>query len=155
MTDPAELLTLRLTLLGIIFLFVLFTALVLRGTLSPRSRIALAATTSALLVVEAPARTGLSRGTAFQLIGETTIGREASNGIVLADASVSGRHAVIEANGKNWTIRDLGSTNGTRVDGEHVAGDAFALHPGAQLLVGAVRFHFQVNDAKSSPGRSR
>ena len=149
MTDPAELLTLRLTLLGIIFLFVLLTAFVLRGTLSPRSRMALAGATSALLIVESPARTGLSPGTAFQLIGETTIGREASNGIVLADASVSGRHAVVEENGKAWTIRDLGSTNGTRVDGEHVAGDPVALHHGAQLLVGAVRFHFQVNDAKS------
>ncbi len=155
MTDPAELMVLRLTLLGIIFVFVLLTALVLRGTLAPRSRGALAGATSALLVVEAPARTGLSPGTVFQLVGETTIGRDASNGIVLADASVSGRHAVIEANGRAWTIRDLGSTNGTRVDGEHIAGDAVALQPGAQLLVGAVRFNFDVNDVRNSTGRSR
>lgn len=155
MTDPAELLALRLTLLAIILLFVLLTAAVLRGTLRTRPRTAQAGDTSASLIVESPARTGLHPGTALPLAGETTIGRDIINGIVLADGSVSGRHAIIEISGGNWTVRDLGSTNGTRLDGEHVAGEPVPLHHDASLLVGAVRFRISLNGSRHSPARRR
>jgi len=152
-TDPSELLALRLALIGIIFAFVLVTALILRGTLMPRSR-AQPSGAAAMLIVVSPARTGLSPGTQFSLAGETTIGRDAANGIVLADASVSGRHAIIDAYGAAWAIRDLGSTNGTRVDGEDVAGDRVALRSGAMLQVGAVRFSFDISAGTNSTARS-
>lgn len=46
-----------------------------------------------------------------------TIGRSADSTIRLADASVSRRHAEIRPSGDGWTVVDLGSTNGTRVNG--------------------------------------
>ena len=60
------------------------------------------------------------------IIGETaheiakdgvTIGRAPDNTIVLTDRSVSNRHAVLCLNNDSYHLKDLGSTNGTRVNG--------------------------------------
>lgn len=63
----------------------------------------------------------LEDGTRFVLSDQvTTIGRSADSTIRLADASVSRRHAEIRPSGDGWTVVDLGSTNGTRVNGAPV-----------------------------------
>ena len=49
--------------------------------------------------------------------GTTTIGRAAECEIRLADTSVSRRHAEVRPSGDGWSVRDLGSTNGTKVNG--------------------------------------
>ncbi|HYU27308.1 MAG TPA: FHA domain-containing protein, partial [Thermoanaerobaculia bacterium] len=60
-------------------------------------------------------------GSVYPLIDdEYTIGREASNLIVLADASVSAKHAVVTRTPEGWAILDLASRNGTFVNGEPV-----------------------------------
>lgn len=50
-----------------------------------------------------------------------TIGRDASNDIVLTDRSVSGHHAVIRMMQGEWVLADLESRNGTYVNGAAVA----------------------------------
>jgi hypothetical protein len=50
-----------------------------------------------------------------------SIGRSAENDIRLADLKVSSRHAVIRQEGGRFILEDLGSTNGTFVNGEQVA----------------------------------
>jgi len=53
--------------------------------------------------------------------GSITIGRAAESEIRLTDTSVSRRHAEVRANGDgSWTLVDLGSTNGTKVNGATV-----------------------------------
>ncbi len=47
----------------------------------------------------------------------TAIGRRSENEVVIDDASVSGRHAVILREGARYRLRDLDSTNGTLVNG--------------------------------------
>ncbi|MBI4881211.1 MAG: FHA domain-containing protein [Planctomycetes bacterium] len=60
---------------------------------------------------------GLERGRVFRLEGaETGIGRHAGNAVVLSSAAVSKRHAVIDRRAPQAEIRDLGSTNGTKVN---------------------------------------
>jgi FHA domain len=60
-------------------------------------------------------------GSVYPLIDdEYTIGREASNLIVLADGSVSAKHAVVTRTPQGWAILDLASRNGTFVNGEPV-----------------------------------
>lgn len=60
-------------------------------------------------------------GSVYPLIDdEYTIGREASNLIVLADGSVSAKHAVVTRTAEGWAILDLASRNGTFVNGEPV-----------------------------------
>jgi hypothetical protein len=142
-TDSTELLVLRLALIGSVFGFVLAAAAALRASLAPRRAPALAmAGHYARLVLETPARSGLVRGTQFELPGDTTLGRDESNGIVLADPSISGRHASIERTARGWMVRDLGSTNGTAVGADPVDGRGTLLRPGDEVRVGAVRFRF-------------
>jgi hypothetical protein len=49
--------------------------------------------------------------------GVTTIGRSAECQVRLADTSVSRRHAEVRATGDGFSVADLGSTNGTKVNG--------------------------------------
>ena len=51
------------------------------------------------------------------------IGRSADNAIVFDDPNVSRRHAEISAVGGGWVVKDLGSTNGTKVNGTIIAGE--------------------------------
>jgi pSer/pThr/pTyr-binding forkhead associated (FHA) protein len=46
-----------------------------------------------------------------------TIGRAPDNMIVIEDPSVSNRHALLELSGENYRLKDLESTNGTKVNG--------------------------------------
>lgn len=62
--------------------------------------------------------TGSFRGRSYPLEGvEVPVGRRENNTIVLADSSVSGSHAKLIRQETGWLLKDLASTNGTRVNG--------------------------------------
>jgi catechol 2,3-dioxygenase-like lactoylglutathione lyase family enzyme len=64
-----------------------------------------------------------------------TIGRLPECGIVLADPNVSRRHAEIRRSGTSVVVHDLGSTNGTRVNGERIGEQH--LSSGDEITVGS------------------
>ncbi|MBF6568926.1 MAG: FHA domain-containing protein [Candidatus Binataceae bacterium] len=70
--------------------------------------------------------------------GVTRIGSAAENDIVIADASVSRSHAKIHHRRGTYQIQDLGSTNGTYVNGRKIA--KHTLVSGDELRFGQVRF---------------
>ena len=77
--------------------------------------------------------------------GGATIGRSRECDIVLADTNVSRRHAELRPLGDGWTITDLGSTNGVRVNGRDVrANEPHGLNAGDQVEVGTVDARFEV-----------
>jgi hypothetical protein len=61
-------------------------------------------------------------GGAHALAGKTTIGRNHEGELVVLAGSVSREHAQLEKKDSGWTVRDLGSRNGTFVDGARVQG---------------------------------
>ena len=68
-------------------------------------------------------RSGPTPGAAFTLEGDQlTIGRDSTNEIVINDAEVSRRHARLTFQGGKYVLEDLGSTNGTFVNGQRLAG---------------------------------
>jgi len=67
-----------------------------------------------------------------------TIGRSRSNSIVLDDMLVSRRHVVITADDEGLLLRDLGSRNGTFVNGRRV--EQTLLHEGDRIGIGASTF---------------
>ena len=71
------------------------------------------------------------------------IGRSRDCDIVLEDSNVSRRHAEILPAAVGWTVADLGSTNGVRVNGRPTAG-AVALAPGDRVALGTVSMTFEV-----------
>jgi len=68
-------------------------------------------------------RTGPTPGAIFTLEGDQlTIGRDSTNEITINDAEVSRRHARLTFQGGKYVLEDLGSTNGTFVNGQRLAG---------------------------------
>jgi pSer/pThr/pTyr-binding forkhead associated (FHA) protein len=60
-------------------------------------------------------------GTTYELVDHIiTIGRSPDNTIVINNPSVSGRHAQLQLAGETCRLKDLGSTNGTHVNGKPV-----------------------------------
>jgi pSer/pThr/pTyr-binding forkhead associated (FHA) protein len=74
--------------------------------------------------------------------GETVFGRDRSV-VWIDDPSVSRRHARIRVEGDRATIRDLGSKNGTMVNGAPVDGDR-ALADGDEIQIGRAKMTFHV-----------
>ena len=68
-----------------------------------------------------------------------TVGRVDDNTIEIVDASVSSRHAQLTKDDGDYVLRDLGSTNGTRVNGrEAPEGEDFKLGDGDKVIFGNV-----------------
>ena len=70
---------------------------------------------------------------------QLTIGRDASNDIVLDNPTVSRYHAQVERMGQRYRVRDLRSSNGTFVNDQPVDGDAW-LSPDDTIRIGPYRF---------------
>jgi pSer/pThr/pTyr-binding forkhead associated (FHA) protein len=70
-----------------------------------------------------------------------TVGTHESNEVVVDADGVSRVHAVFERFGDAWCVRDLGSRNGTFVNGGRIIGEQ-ALHSGDEILLGRLRLLF-------------
>ncbi len=66
-------------------------------------------------------RSGPTPGATFALEGDQlTIGRDSSSGVAINDAEISRKHARLTFQGGKYVIEDLGSTNGTFVNGQRL-----------------------------------
>jgi len=94
-------------------------------------------------------------GPAFPLPTDraTTLGRSADADIPLGDRLVSRLHASVRLEPSGWTLRDLGSRNGTRLDGVTVA--SAQLHPGALIGIGTFSLLFRAAALPSPPALPR
>ena len=72
--------------------------------------------------------------------GPVLIGRSRRCDFVVKDPSVSRRHALLIRGDEDWTLYDLGSTNGTRINGWRV--ERATLKAGDELELGGTRFRF-------------
>lgn len=71
---------------------------------------------------------------------QVVLGRLPECDITLTGAAVSRRHARIQREGERWTVTDLGSTNGVRVNAQPV--QVSEIKPGDRIEVGDVTFTF-------------
>lgn len=71
-----------------------------------------------------------------------TLGKDPSNDVPLDDGTASRLHAAVERYGSGWCVIDLGSRNGTFVNGDRTLGP-HSLHPGDEIRVGATRIVFR------------
>ena len=71
-----------------------------------------------------------------------TVGTMESNDVVVDADGVSRVHAVFERFGATWCVRDLGSRNGTFVNGDRIIGEC-SLHSGDEIVLGRLRLLFR------------
>jgi pSer/pThr/pTyr-binding forkhead associated (FHA) protein len=95
----------------------------------------------ARLTVVASGDSGYAEGRQFELQSITTIGRDLSNDIVIADSYASSRHARVELQSDGYFyLVDVGSSNGTLLNGQRVrANDSIPLDPGDVISIGKVQ----------------
>jgi pSer/pThr/pTyr-binding forkhead associated (FHA) protein/NADPH-dependent 2,4-dienoyl-CoA reductase/sulfur reductase-like enzyme len=94
------------------------------------------------LVVEAGPLVGLS----FRLAGPSMlVGRDPEADVALSEPTVSWKHARLSAHGAAWTLTDLGSTNGTQVNGQRIESERQTpIDPGAEIRFGEITLRFEV-----------
>jgi predicted component of type VI protein secretion system len=89
-------------------------------------------------------------GTPHELVEDMiTIGRAPDNTIVINDPSVSSHHAQLQLIDDAYRLKDLGSTNGTRVNGIPVAEAALRLAD--RIRFGAVEVRYEAGTTDSQP----
>jgi pSer/pThr/pTyr-binding forkhead associated (FHA) protein len=92
-------------------------------------------------------RQGPQAGMSFPLTAnQVVIGREESIGISLQDPEASRRHARLSWQGGHYVIEDMGSTNGTFVNGVQITSPQI-LSPGDSIGIGQTALVFQVAGA--------
>jgi hypothetical protein len=75
--------------------------------------------------------------------GPLVVGRDAGLGLsLLGESTVSRRHAELVKQGDSVIVKDLGSTNGTYVNGSKLQGEV-VLRPGDEVQFGAIRFRYE------------
>jgi hypothetical protein len=84
---------------------------------------------------------GLRSGAEYELGRALTLGRGDKADIRLEDPFASSRHARIDRQGDVLVIEDLGSTNGTFLNGEPLTGPQ-PLHPGDRISIGDNQFSY-------------
>lgn len=77
---------------------------------------------------------------------EVTIGRSSSCELPVRDRYLSRRHASIRSDEGNWVLRDLGSANGTWIDGKRIDGEV-RLSSGTRIRIGDTELEFVLQAA--------
>src|SRR2546423_4860045 len=80
---------------------------------------------------------------------KTTVGRVSDNAFEIPEASVPSHHAELPSRGNDRLVKDLGSTNGTFINGEKI--EEAVLKPGQILRVGMIEMRLESGDAASAP----
>ena len=81
-------------------------------------------------------------GQSFGLDVITALGRDVNNAIVIDDPFASAEHAILTYRGRSWYLEDLGSTNGSYVNGRRVEGVA-PVGFGDEVQIGQVRMRLE------------
>jgi hypothetical protein len=109
--------TVRIAFLVLLYIFLFRAFGVLQRTMDAER---MHARPMGTLVVERSATRTPRVGERLALRGTNAIGRDAGNDVSLPDEAASARHATLEQVEGEWWIEDLGSTNGTLVNGVRI-----------------------------------
>lgn len=89
-------------------------------------------------------------GTTYELVDDVvTIGRSSDNTIVINNPSVSARHAQLQVAGETYRLKDLGSTNGTHINGKPATETLLRFDD--QIRFGAAEARYESDASGSRP----
>ena len=90
-----------------------------------------------LFVVDSGPKAGSRYGLESEV---TSVGRHRSADILLDDVTVSRRHVEVDRTGDRYVVRDIGSLNGTYLNGDRI--ESAELHDGDELQIGRFKLVF-------------
>ncbi len=150
MSANVLILILRFAAAGLLYLFLLGVVVVMwrdwrAVARQAEERRAAAFRSLGRLVVVAGGETELAPGQSFPLSVVTGMGRALTNTVVVEDAFASSEHALLSLRNGRWWLEDLGSTNGTRLNGERLNAPAIVA-TGDEVGIGAVRLRLELEE---------
>jgi pSer/pThr/pTyr-binding forkhead associated (FHA) protein len=86
------------------------------------------------------------------VLSRTTVGRAADNAVVLPDPSVSAYHCEVLVHGGEVIVRDLGSSNGTFVNGTRLSNQQAPARNGDRVQFGNVEARVEIAPGEVDPG---
>lgn len=89
-------------------------------------------------------------GNQVELAGECVLGRQRECGVVLKVAAASRKHARVYQAENTWWVEDLGSANGTRLNGQRFEGKR-GLRNGDAIRIGEAELQFHCSERESAP----
>jgi len=91
-------------------------------------------------------------GTTYELVDNlVTVGRSPDNAIVIDNPSVSARHAQLQLAGETYRLKDLGSTNGTQVNGKPVTETLLSFDDRVRFGAAEARFESDASGSRPLP----
>lgn len=126
------------SLLGFLFLVIRITMKELQQPQSGIGRTRTPSLRGELITLAGEEGSNVPEGIVFEVQGVTTLGRADSCKILLDDTSVSAHHAMLRTVEDHWAVEDLGSRNGTLVNGRPVTSQTL-LSCGDSIQLGRVR----------------
>jgi predicted component of type VI protein secretion system len=94
-------------------------------------------------------RSGARSGERIELVGELVVGRENAD-LTVADEEVSRRHLAVRPHEDGVELEDLGSTNGTFVDGARLAA-VVVVSSGARVVLGETELEIEIEEPEPEP----
>jgi pSer/pThr/pTyr-binding forkhead associated (FHA) protein len=95
------------------------------------------------LVVVDSGQTEHAPGQSFPLSVVTGLGRASSNTVIVEDNFASSEHALLSLRNGRWWLEDLGSRNGTRLNGERLSAPAIVAM-GDEIGIGSLRLRIEL-----------
>jgi hypothetical protein len=126
-------------IIGIIYLIIFLSLRIMYKDVKNGDRKRRTRKTLGLEIISAGQNSNLKKGGVIPVNGQLTIGRKDDNLLVLIDPYVSSHHVKIFIKNTDFIIEDLGSTNGTLLNGERMEGKQL-LGAGDEIKVGSAVF---------------
>lgn len=126
-------------IIGIIYLIIFLSLRIMYKDVKNGDRRRRIRKTLGLEIISAGQNSNLKKGGVVPVNGQLTIGRKDDNLLVIIDPYVSSHHVKIFIKNTDYIIEDLGSTNGTLLNGKRLEGKVL-LNAGDEIKVGSVLF---------------
>ncbi|MHC1683905.1 MAG: FHA domain-containing protein [Clostridiaceae bacterium] len=108
----------RYAIIAIIYVIIFFALRIMYKDVKGANKTPKRKKKMGLEVIQSGGNDNIRIGSVYLLQGDFTIGRKPKNSLVLNDPFVSGNHAKIYLKNNEYILEDLGSTNGTMINGE-------------------------------------
>jgi hypothetical protein len=126
-------------IIGIIYMIIFLALRIMYKDVKTVDRKRRIKTSLGLEIISSGENSNLKAGGVIPVNGELTLGRRDDNLLVLTDPYVSGHHAKIFIKNTDCILEDLGSTNGTLLNGGRIEGKEI-LNFGDEIKVGSAIF---------------
>ncbi|OFI07497.1 FHA domain-containing protein FhaB [Clostridium acetireducens DSM 10703] len=129
----------KIIIIAIIYIIIFFALRIMYKDIKNGGKKKVRRKTYGLEILAPGNNQSLKKGGVIPIRGEITIGRKSENMLILDDLYVSAYHAKVYVKNANHIIEDLGSTNGTLINGSKISGKV-TLKSGDEIQIGSTKF---------------